>query len=320
MIARTADALCYRLARWRIQVRTEAGPGGSPAMLDARRYREWRASELRSQLRHGFGGWSFAGKDVLDFGCGAGALAMEVARLGAQSVVGTDLVPTAIAAAQAECIRQELPIQPAFVVARSATRIDLPDQSMDVILCFDTLEHVMEWEAVLGEWRRVLRPAGSVLIWWCPWFHPYGHHIESLVPVPWAHVVFPEAVLTRTCARMYDLPTFTPRTWDLDEHGRKRPNKWRSLTCLPDVNRLTIRQFERGCRRAGWRIYCRRAAGFGGSRAARMTRPLARLPVLKEFFTAHVTYELRAGADAASAVAGRGRVSSAGRSLARVGA
>jgi hypothetical protein len=132
-----------------------------------------------------------------------------------------------------------------------------------------------------------------VLIWWCPWYHPYGHHIESLVPLPWIHAVFPERVLTRTCARIYDLPEFEPRIWDLDERGRKKPNKWRALRRLPDVNRLTIGRFERECDAAGFRIARRRVTGFGGSRAAKLTRVLTGLPGLREFFSAHVTYELR---------------------------
>jgi hypothetical protein len=105
-------------------------------------------------------------------------------------------------------------------------------------------------------------------------------------------VLFSERVLTRTCARIYDLPEFTPRLWDLDEHGGKKPNKWHRLDRLPEVNRLTIHAFERACRRVGLRIARREIAGFGGSAASRLTRVLTRVPGVREFFSAYVIYEL----------------------------
>ncbi|ANY78289.1 hypothetical protein BB934_08615 [Microvirga ossetica] len=42
-------------------------------------------------------------------------------------------------------------------------RIDLPDASFDVIICFDVLEHVDDRKA-LGELLRVLRPGGLALL------------------------------------------------------------------------------------------------------------------------------------------------------------
>ena len=100
----------------------------------------------------------------------------------------------------------------------------------------------------------------------------------SLVPLPWAHVFFSERTLLNVCARVYDLPEFKPRWWDLDEHGRKKPNKWRQLVQLPDLNRLTIAQFERLCQHTGLQIARRELYGFGGSRLGRLTRGLTRLP------------------------------------------
>jgi SAM-dependent methyltransferase len=287
-----AAEVCFRLARHRLRTRTAADAGGNPATLDEQAYMAWRSRVLSAQLAHDFS-IRLAGLDVLDFGCGAGALSFVAARLGARSVIGIDVAPRLIQLAHEALAQEQPPVRPRFMASRCPTTIDLPDASIDAILCFDTLEHIADYRAVMREWRRVLRAGGRVLIWWSPWYHPYGHHIESLVPLPWAHVVFAEPALTRTCARIFDLDEFVPRVWDLDEEGRKKPNKWTDLTELPDVNRLTIRRFERACKPAGLRIEQRRIAGFGGTRAARLTRVLTRVPGLREFFTAHVTYELR---------------------------
>lgn len=233
-----------------------------------------------------------AGLDVLDFGCGGGALLALLAPLGPRSLTGIDVDPHSVAMARTRLDALQLHDAPRLLVAGDPGRIDLPDHSMDAIFCFDTVEHVLDYERIIREWRRVLRRDGRIFIWWCPWFHPYGHHVESLIPLPWAHVVFAEPVLTATCARIYDLPEFRPRAWDVDEAGNRKPNKWRTLTALPGLNRLTMRRFERACAAAGLCVVKRRVTGFRGSPAARLTQPLTRVPMLGEFFTAHVTYEL----------------------------
>ena len=291
---RLADAVCFNLARYRISTRKAGDAGENPWSFDIDSYIEWRTADLRRQLRTFR--TDLTGLDVLDFGCGGGALTALVAQLGVKDIIGIDVEPKSIEIARARLERLRLPVQPQFVLASNASTIDLPNASVDVILCFDTVEHILEYEKIMREWRRVLRANGRVFIWWCPWCHPYGHHVESLIPLPWAHVVFPEHVLTATCARIYDLPEFRPRAWDLDEAGRKKPNKWHALNQLPELNRLTISKFERICRQVGLRIEERQTVGFGGSALSRLTRVFTRIPVLREFFTSCVICELRPAA------------------------
>lgn len=131
------------------------------------------------------------------------------------------------------------------------------------------------------------------MIWWVPWWNPYGPHIESLVPIPWSHVLFSERTLLRTCARVYDAPDFRPRLWDLDANGQKRPNKWHAMKALPTVNKLSVARFEQVVHQIGFRIDRREWHGFGGGRMSRMTRPLLRIPGLREGFMSCTVYELR---------------------------
>jgi ubiquinone/menaquinone biosynthesis C-methylase UbiE len=177
-------------------------------------------------------------------------------------------------------------------------RIDLPDGSVDVVLCFDVLEHVMDVESAIDEWLRVLRPGGVVLIWWSPWYGPFGHHIESLVPIPWGHVIFSERTLLKTAARIYELDSFQPRIWDVDERtGKKKENKWKSMQHLPDVNKLSIGEFEAklSSRKERGLISLAQGSyrGFSGSTLSRMTNVLLKFSFLKEFFTSYVTYQIR---------------------------
>jgi SAM-dependent methyltransferase len=164
---------------------------------------------------------------------------------------------------------------------------------VDVILCFDVLEHVMHVQPILNEWYRVLRRKGQVLIWWVPWLNPVGHHIESLVPIPWAHVFFSEPALVGTAAKVYDSPTFKPRLWDIDpQTGMKKTNKWKALQELPGVNRLTIGQFERLVGATNFQIKQFRLTGFRGSAFSRFSNPLLKSKRFREYFCANLDCRL----------------------------
>jgi SAM-dependent methyltransferase len=82
------------------------------------------------------------------------------------------------------------------------TRIPLPDQSFDAILCTEVLEHVVNPMTVLAEFARLLKPGGKLLLttpvgcwvhmepyhyyagytpyWFEHWLPQYGLRLESL--------------------------------------------------------------------------------------------------------------------------------------------
>jgi ubiquinone/menaquinone biosynthesis C-methylase UbiE len=290
-----AGTLCYNLSKRIVLTRRSGAVGENPASFDLAKYQEWRDEELRTQFTEHFRFDEVEGKDVLDFGCGGGALSLMLARHNVKSLTGTDLNEQMIAQAEDELskLNGSLPVTPRFVLGRDSRKIEFPDNSFDVVLCFDVLEHIIDYREIIPEWQRVLRPGGKVFIWWVPWFHPYGHHIESLVPLPWVHAFFSEQTLIEACARVYAMPEFKPRWWDLDEHGRRKPNKYLTLDRFTDLNKLTIREFEKLCRQEGLQLATRELIGFGGSAAARLTRILAQLPVTREFFCSRVIYRLQ---------------------------
>ncbi len=46
----------------------------------------------------------------------------------------------------------------------SGIKLPFPDNSFDVVGAFDVLEHIKQHEEALNEWRRVLKPGGSVVL------------------------------------------------------------------------------------------------------------------------------------------------------------
>lgn len=248
-------------------------------------YQAWRLEELRRQFADNFDWSILAGKRVFDFGCGTGELSLLCSQMGAQAVLGCDLHPEGINQA-----RMRVPVG-TFHIPRSTTAIDLPDGSVDVIACFDVLEHIMDHREIFGEWHRILSGGGRVLIWWSVWRHPYGHHELHVVPVPWVHLLAPMSTLYRACERVYDSPEFRPRKWHLNPDGSRKPNPYRGLTEPDDLNKLTIRQAEREFRDVGFRIAAREIQPFTGSRLAWLKHLLVKLPVPDPFCSA-VIYEL----------------------------
>lgn len=260
-------------------------------------YDAWRADTLASQVTDHFDAVRLRDRDVLDFGCGSGELTVQLAsHFGCRSVVGIDLDQAALHRAEnkAACLSRQHKETIRFEIARDERRIELPDASVDLVCCFDVLEHIPHLEATVLEWRRVLRPGGEVWIWWSPWRGPYGHHVESLVPLPWVHLLVSARTIFAVCADIYDDPAFVPRHWDIDPAtGSRRPNRWRGKSRYePFLNRLTRRQFERIVRRSDLTLDQRKIHGFRGSRTARMTRPLTLLPGVGECFVSFFTYRL----------------------------
>lgn len=98
-----------------------------------------------------------AGRDVLDVGCGEGALALGLKRAGARWVVGIELDASAAAVAR-EGIDLVLEGDAATVP------LDFPEASFDYLIFADTLEHMPEPERVLARMLPLLRPEGRVIV------------------------------------------------------------------------------------------------------------------------------------------------------------
>jgi ubiquinone/menaquinone biosynthesis C-methylase UbiE len=99
-----------------------------------------------------------AGKQVLDCACGEG-YGSAVLASAAASVVGVDLSDSTIAHARANYARANLQ----FEVGNAAALTFAPS-SFDVIVSFETLEHLLEQEQMLAGFKRLLKPDGVLLI------------------------------------------------------------------------------------------------------------------------------------------------------------
>ena len=98
------------------------------------------------------------GKTVLDVACGEGYGSLLMADI-AHAVVGVDISDEAVRHATSLYEKQNLKF-----VQGSATNLTFPDDSFDVVVSFETIEHLARQEKMLAEIRRVLRPSGVLII------------------------------------------------------------------------------------------------------------------------------------------------------------
>jgi SAM-dependent methyltransferase len=125
-------------------------------------------------------------KVVLDFGCGPGAEAREMALLGAKRVIGLDISEKWLQLARAEAENAGVANRCEFV-----SRVTSP---VEVIVSVDSFEHFAEPDVVLHTMYSLLAPGGRLFITFGPtWYHPLGGHLFSVFP--WAHIVFTENAL-----------------------------------------------------------------------------------------------------------------------------
>ena len=108
------------------------------------------------------------GTRLLDLGCGAGRHAFEAARRGAQ-VVALDMdraelqQVAAIAAAMAEAGELQVPASITTSVG-DATRMPFPDDSFDIVIAAEVMEHIPADQVAIREVARVLRPGGVAAV------------------------------------------------------------------------------------------------------------------------------------------------------------
>jgi SAM-dependent methyltransferase len=117
-----------------------------------------RAPYLRALIRRHFPVDRDAA--IVDLGCGHGALLHFAAEAGYRNLAGVDASPEQVAAAHRlgiASVRQD-----DLLAALRA----LPDESRDVVVAFDVIEHLAKDEAVdmADEIRRVLRPGGRWIV------------------------------------------------------------------------------------------------------------------------------------------------------------
>ena len=140
-----------------------SSPASASLEFTGERFVPWLSGEIAYEHwhRYAFAQRFVAGRRVLDAACGEGYGTALLAKSAAQAI-GLDVDPAAIAHARAAYAgRPRLQYERGSVAA-----IPLPDASVDVVVSFETIEHLpaADQPAMIAEFERVLAPGGLLLI------------------------------------------------------------------------------------------------------------------------------------------------------------
>jgi ubiquinone/menaquinone biosynthesis C-methylase UbiE len=119
------------------------------------RFRDWRLPRMNVLQEVGIQ----PGCHILDYGCGPGGYTIAAAQLCGQAgkAYALDIHPLAIKQVKNRAAKENLANVETIL---SAGTTGLPDESVDVVLLYDTFHELSEPDAVLAELHRVLKPDG----------------------------------------------------------------------------------------------------------------------------------------------------------------
>lgn len=99
------------------------------------------------------------GDKVLEVGCGRGVFLDRLVTEYGIKATGIDIAKKAVTEGEKESVNK-LDLRVA-----DAAKLPFPDAFFDVVMSFDTLEHVKDQEKAITEMMRVLKPKGKILIY-----------------------------------------------------------------------------------------------------------------------------------------------------------
>jgi SAM-dependent methyltransferase len=133
-------------------------PQGEPPERFIPSSMEGELTEAEHFARYRYAASQVKGKRVLDAGCGMAYGSALLREAGAASVVGIDIATSVL-----DAVRDDMP-DGVELCAGDVTSLDLPDDSFDVVVCFELIEHVEQQDRAVAELRRVLTADGLLII------------------------------------------------------------------------------------------------------------------------------------------------------------
>lgn len=157
--------------------------------------------------------------NILEIGCGIGTIVYELSQKG-YNIIGADISTQAIEYGRHKYPLIELQIQ-------AAETLPYEDNTFDIVLSFDLLEHIAQVERHINEVSRVLRPGGCYLF---------------QTPNKYSNVIFETLVKKSLKWRQFHPSLHTPG--QLKRRMRKHGFEIRFVKMNP-INEFTIKKLQK---------------------------------------------------------------------------
>ncbi|PSM18210.1 hypothetical protein C7T96_10085 [Nitratireductor sp. StC3] len=241
-------------------------------------FRFFPAHDLRSLM---------AGKSVLDFGSGYGGRTVRYGKF-ASRVCGIEPVEAHIDAGK-EFANQEGATNVEFKLCGD---YDIPydDNTFDMVVTFDVLEHVADPRKSLAEIYRVLKPDGTVFAVFPLYRGMFAHHLDYITLAPAIHILFDPRRVMRVVNGLLDTKYADVEVTRHPAAGTSYDGK---KPVMPTLNGMGLNDFKRNAE-AFEIVDLDQVSVFrhylgGRSILSRFTGPLMRLsPTISEVLTFHV--------------------------------
>ena len=211
---------------------------------------------------------SFEEKTILDFGCGHGALCIDIAKNSPKKIIGVDLDSELIEFAD-ENLRLNYPKFKDIVEFKKVNILDVNfSQKFDLIVSKDTFEHTLDLDKVLNKFYNILNFNGLVYLGFGPLYNFFnGDHGRTQLKLPWLHALMPEKLIIQ----IYNI---------------KNNKKIKDITDL-GLNKYSLQQYKDFFKNSKFEIIYYKT-NLSDHPASKIFSLFKNMPILDEYFTNNI--------------------------------
>ena len=186
------------------------------------------------------------GKDLLEIGSNQGGASLfYLQNYNLKSITGVDI--SDFKAEVSKLFFEKMGVTCNFHFQRAfAENLPFSTESFDAIIAYDVFEHVADVLKSLNECYRVLKYGGKAFIAFPSYYHPVGHHLNSVTMAPCIHWFYSPATLLEI---YHDILDENPEHRDRIGQYPRSLNSWEKLYI---INGLTLKTFRKFIEQQPW--------------------------------------------------------------------
>ena len=144
----------------------------------------------------------FKNKTILDFGCGHGAMSIDIARQNPKKIVGIDLDTSYINFAKENLEKNYSKYNEKIEFKLMDINSWEPIEKFDYIVSKETFEHTLNLDKVLNSMNKILTPGGKIFSGFGPLYNFFnGDHGRTDSILPWFHLILSNSFIIKRINR-----------------------------------------------------------------------------------------------------------------------